>query len=177
MKVITISGHAQNGKDISAVLISDALKADNNRVLITHYADLLKYICRTYLGWNGIKDESGRTLLQSVGTDIVRKKNPDYWVDFTAFILESFYDLWDYVIIPDTRFPNEITVLKDKGFDVAHLKIVRPGFENKLTSEQKEHSSETALDNMIPDYCIKNDGTLKDLSKKLKTWVKESLYE
>ena len=46
MKVITISGKAQNGKDTTAGLLKAALEADGYKVLITHYADLLKYICK-----------------------------------------------------------------------------------------------------------------------------------
>ena len=40
MKVITISGKAQNGKDTTAGLLKAALEADGYKVLITHYADL-----------------------------------------------------------------------------------------------------------------------------------------
>ena len=50
--------------------------------LIVHYADLLKYMCKTFFGWNGEKDEFGRSLLQRVGTDCIRNVEPDYWVDF-----------------------------------------------------------------------------------------------
>lgn len=51
MKVITISGKAQNGKDTTAGLLKAALEADGYKVLITHYADLLKYICKQFFGW------------------------------------------------------------------------------------------------------------------------------
>lgn len=50
MKVITISGKAQNGKDTTAGLLKAALEADGYKVLITHYADLLKYICKQFFG-------------------------------------------------------------------------------------------------------------------------------
>ena len=49
MKVITISGKAQNGKDTTAGLLKAALEADGYKVLITHYADLLKYIASSSL--------------------------------------------------------------------------------------------------------------------------------
>ena len=48
MKVIAISGKAQNGKDTTAGLLKSALEADGYKVLITHYADLLKYICKQF---------------------------------------------------------------------------------------------------------------------------------
>ena len=58
MKVITISGKAQNGKDTTAGLLKAALEADGYKVLITHYADLLKYICKQFFGWDGQKDDA-----------------------------------------------------------------------------------------------------------------------
>lgn len=177
MKVITVSGHARHGKDTVANILQKQLQEDGNRVLITHYADLLKYICTTFFGWNGEKDETGRTLLQYVGTDVVRKKNPDYWVDFVADILNYFEDQWDYVVIPDTRFPNEFNRLKERGLDAVHLRIVRPDFASPLTKEQQEHPSETALDDVKPDFYIVNDSDLKTLKRKTITWIMEDLYE
>ena len=78
MKIITVSGKARHGKDFTANAIADILKGKGNKVLITHYADLLKFICRNMFGWNGKKDDEGRYLLQYVGTDIVRKQNPNF---------------------------------------------------------------------------------------------------
>ena len=163
MKVFAISGHAQNGKDTVAGMMASKLTEDGNKVLVAHYADLLKYICRTYFGWNGEKDERGRHILQYVGTDVVRQKAPDFWVDFIVSILTLFDSAWDYVIIPDSRFPNEIDKLKQEGFDVQYLRVVRPNFISPLTPEQQKHPSETALDDVTPDFTVVNDGTLTDL--------------
>ena len=176
MKVILISGKAQNGKDTVAGSLHKALIDDGKRVLVTHYADLLKYICRNYFGWDGNKDEQGRQMLQYVGTDVIRKQNPTLWVDFVAMMLKYFHENWDYVIIPDCRFPNEVTTMIDNGFDTIHLRVVRDNFESPLTKEQQNHPSETALDNVEPDFYIKNNGTLDELNKTITKWIKESLY-
>lgn len=48
MKVICISGKAQHGKDTSANLLKMMLEADGYKVLIAHYGDLVKYICKTF---------------------------------------------------------------------------------------------------------------------------------
>lgn len=158
MKIITISAKARGGKDFCANIIKEQLEREGNKVLIAHYADLLKYIMRTFFNWNGEKDEVGRTLLQRVGTDVIRKQNPNYWVDFIIGILKMFPSEWDYVIVPDTRFPNENDELKRKGFDVVTVRVVRPDFDNGLTEIQKQHESETALDNYNFDYKITNKG-------------------
>lgn len=163
MKVILISGKARHGKDTTATFLKDALEADGNSVLIAHYGDLVKYVCKTFFGWNGEKDEKGRTLLQKVGTDAIRAKRPDYWVSFLSDILSFFPNEWDYVLIPDCRFPNEVDHIKNAGFDTVYLRVVRDGFMSPLTPEQQAHPSETALDNVRADYYITNNGSLKDL--------------
>lgn len=141
------------------------------KVLIIHYADLLKFMCKQLFSWNGEKDERGRTLLQHVGTNIIRAKRPDYWVDYVASVLELFNDEWEYVLIPDCRFPNEINSMRDKGFDVTHVCIDRGDYDNGLTDEQKSHPSETALDNTKPDATILNVGNLVDLTKAVMDFI------
>lgn len=159
MKVLCISGKAQHGKDTTANYLYNELKDEGYKVMITHNADLLKFICKNMFGWDGKKDETGRHLLQYVGTDIIRKQKPDYWVDFIISILELFPNEWDYVLIPDCRFPNEISRLKENGFDTIHIRVVRPNFDNGLTEEAKNHISETALDDVAYDYCLENCGS------------------
>lgn len=176
MKVYAISGHAQNGKDTVAGIMAKKFTEHGDKVLVAHYADLLKYICRTYFGWNGEKDEYGRHILQYVGTDVVRQKAPDFWVDFVIAILTLFDGNWDYVLIPDSRFPNEIDKLRRDGFDVQHLRVVRPNFISPLTPEQQKHPSETALDNVTPDFTVVNDGALEDLDELITNYMKEYVY-
>jgi hypothetical protein len=168
MKVICISAKAQHGKDTSATILKELYEANGARVLITHYADLLKYICKTFFGWNGEKDNLGRTLLQKVGTNIVCAKQPDFWVDFIINILKLFDDYWDIIIIPDCRYINEIEKMRS-NFDTAVIRVVRPNFDNGLSDVQKQHPSETALDNFEFDTVIYNNGSLDEL--------KQTLYE
>ena len=167
MKVVCISGKAQHGKDTTAVMMKTALESMGHTVLIAHYGDLVKYVCRTFFGWNGEKDAYGRSLLQKVGTDIVREQRPNYWVDFVKDMLSMFPNEWDFVLIPDSRFPNEIDGLKQAWFNVIHLKVRQENFESPLTTEQQNHPSETALDHVVPDFLIVNDGTLEDLYNKV----------
>lgn len=156
-KVICVSGKAQHGKDTYARILREALEKRGKKVLVAHYADLVKYVCTTFFNWDGNKDESGRTLLQKVGTDVVRAQQPDYWVNFIRDMLLFFDGTWDFVIIPDTRFPNEIAVMSST-FPTYHCRVVRYGFESNLTDEQKNHPSETSLDNYPYDILIPNEG-------------------
>ena len=170
MKIITISAKAQHGKDYTANMLRELLEDQGYSVLVTHYADLLKYICKQFFGWDGQKNEEGRTLLQKVGTEGVRAIKPNYWVDFIIDILTFFPNEWDYVIIPDTRFPNEIEMMKEE-FDCVSVHISRPNFENNLTEEQRKHPSETALDGYKFNYEITNDGTSEGMKNQINNLI------
>jgi len=176
LKVICVSGKAQHGKDTVASIMKEQLEMRGNSVLICHYADLVKYICTKFFDWNGNKDEYGRTLLQYVGTDVIRTKEPDYWVDFIIEVLKFFPDTWDYVIIPDTRFPNECQRMKAEFHSVS-VRVDRPGFESNLTEEQKKHPSETSLDSYKFDAYIHNKGTIKTLEHEVIKFLEEKCYE
>lgn len=160
---ICISGKAQNGKDTSAEIFKNELIIRGHSVLVIHQADLLKYICKAFFNWNGEKDEAGRTLLQQVGTNVIRKVEPDFWVEFIAKVTGFFKDTWDYIIVPDTRFPNELEKLKANDANIFHVRVIREGFKSPLTEEQQQHPSETALDGIESDFTLINDKGIDDL--------------
>lgn len=175
LKIYTISGKAQHGKDTFANILYEELTNKGHRVLLTHYADLLKFICKSLFNWDGQKDEKGRHILQYVGTDVVRKERPDYWVEFVIDMIDLFGENWDYVIIPDTRFPNEIDRLKGHYDKVEHIRVVRPNFTSTLTEEQLKHPSETALDDVLPDLTIFNSDTVQELRELVKTYIEDGV--
>jgi hypothetical protein len=178
MKVLNISAKAQHGKDTAAEIIKEYLELNNKRVLIIHYADLLKFICKSFFGWDGNKDVKGRTLLQYVGTDVVFNKNKaySYWVDWVVGVLKMFNNEWDCVIIPDCRYPIEVETVGN-AFESYLLRVERPNFDNNLTPEQKNHSSETAMDNYSFEHIIYNDADLDSFKEKLIDFVNNSLLK
>ena len=174
MKICCISAKAQHGKDTAAKLIKENLEKKGQRVLITHYADLLKFICVKYFGWNEVKDEAGRTLLQYLGTDVVGAQNPAYWAEFIAGLLKMLPNTWDYVLIPDCRYPIEVSTMKDQ-FETVVLRVERPNFDNGLTEVQKQHASEVKMDDYKFDALIYNDGILEEFSEKVDWFVNNFL--
>lgn len=167
MKIINISGKAQHGKDTTALILKEKLESKNKKVIITHYADLLKYEAKQFFNWDGNKDEKGRQILQYMGTDVIRKINPGYWVNFIKEFMSMFENEWDYVIIPDCRFPNEIEAWGiDNWFNIA-VRIIRDNFISNLTPEQLNHPSETALDDYEFDYYIFNSDDINYLNKEV----------
>lgn len=171
MIIVTISGKAESGKDTSALMLKEKLERDDKKCLIVHYADLLKFYAKQYFGWSGNKDNEGRTLLQKLGTDIVRARQPDFWVNAVANFIEVFESDYDYFFIPDTRFKGEIYHLLDRNFRVITLKVNRPNHQNNLTPEQRLHPSETSLDDFVFDYEIMNLEGLNNLEREVDIFV------
>ena len=140
-----ISGKAESGKNFVAEVIKHKLEDDGNRVLVVAFGDYVKFLCSTYFGWNGKKDEAGRTLLQHIGTGVFRQYDEDYFANRVVELIRAV-DIWDYVIIPDLRFENEMHIIRS-NFDAAAIRVERTGFNSSLTEEQKSNQSEIELDN------------------------------
>lgn len=174
MKVCCISAKARHGKDTAAEILKDHLERRGQRVLIIHFADLLKYICKQFFGWDGVKDESGRTLLQYIGTDVVGAKNPAYWAEFVVSFLKMFESEWDYVLIPDCRYPIEVATV-ERAFDTTVLRVERPNFDNGLTITQKNHPSEVDMDNYRFDLILYNDKGLDEFVDKVCSFADDYL--
>ena len=174
MKVILISGKAEAGKD-STFDILNALIPDEFKKIRMAYGDYVKDTAEKLWGWNGKKDEKGRALLQWWGTDYVRARYPDFWVETVVRLARVIKDEVNYLVITDVRFPNEITAWNKNEFDVLTVRVERPGHENALTEEQRNHISETALDNWPFDITLKAK-TLTELSREIKRELIPVLY-
>ena len=174
-QVFTISGQAQHGKDTVANLLSNKL---NGKSLILHNADYLKYIASQYMGWDGNKDEAGRNLLQWLGTERVRIElnKPLYWIEKSCDAIEIVQDKYDYFLISDTRFINEVRYPQARfPHMVTSIIVKRLGFENCLTPEQRKHASETSLNNFVFDYEIVTENGLDKLEAEVDKFI--NLYK
>ena len=172
MKVIAISGKAESGKDTIAEGIKRLLEENNYKVMIIHFADVLKFACRQYFDWDGQKDDYGRSLLRQVGTEMREKNNPNMWVSITEELIRGIGREFDWVIVPDVRFKKEIDMLT-REFNCISVRVLRQDVDscgmisvhkNRLTDEQRAHKSECDLDNykffnyrIVNNYYINND--------------------
>ena len=174
MKVVLISGKAEAGKD-STFDILNTLIPDEFKKIRMAYGDYVKDTAEKLWGWNGKKDEKGRALLQWCGTEYVRARYPDFWVETVVRLARVIKDEVNYLVITDVRFPNEITAWSKNEFDVLTVRVERPGHENALTEEQRNHISETALDNWPFDVTLKAK-TLTELSREIKRELIPVIY-
>ena len=157
-KIILFSGKARAGKDLGAQFLAAGLKKQDKRVIILHYADVLKFVATKWYGYDGDKSKPEmRSLLQHIGTEVFRVNNPGCWVRIVKELVLGMGDSVDYVLIPDCRFEDEATWPAQAGLESVILRIERPGFDNGLSKEQKEHPSETSLDSYPMDLYIKNN--------------------
>lgn len=173
LQIILISGKAQNGKSETAKILKRKLELKNKKVLITAFGNLVKFSCNKFFGTTYEKTKENRSTWQRVGTDIVRKQNENFWVDLViSFILLFEKEAkWDYVIIDDCRFTNELE--RFSGFDTINLRINRLNFQSPLTSEQQNHISETKLDNYEHfDYIINAESGLDNLEREVDMFLK-----
>lgn len=137
-----------------------------------------------------------RLLLQHIGTELFRNQIIDgIWVNALMSEYKPKEELvgttpeniqWGEVypnwIITDTRFPNELQAVKDKGG--INIRINRPKerelilrnatsiIDTRKTLEP-EHKSETMLDNATFDYVILNNGTIEDLVNECRNIIKD----
>lgn len=168
MKTILISGKAGHGKDTVAQIMKEELERQGEKVLIIKFGDPVKWFAREYYNWNGEKDEKGRSLLQYIGTEMMRTYNKYYWGVIVSEFVAANED-FTVALIPDWRFISEEYCIHDDVENYYTLRVERPGFINpSMTNEQLNHVSETELDNYSFDYTIWNDGTIDDLREKVK---------
>lgn len=121
----------------------------------------------------GFQVEKDRKLLQWLGTEYARAKDPDVFVKEMMRRLDDVDKLKQdgyspNILVSDLRFPNEFQALRSRGFFL--IKV-----ERQCESQPGEsHSSETLLDSLPEeewDAVVQNNGTLEEYYEKLdKLW-------
>ena len=177
---ILISGKSGSGKDMLAQFMKEELEKHGKRTLIIHYADAVKWVLRDYFNWDGKKDVVGRTLLQRIGTDVVRARHPNFWTGIVVGLIQAFepYSDFDVAIVPDARFPNEVDISLQSLSNCVSVRIERtsngkPWINPTLTEDQRNHPSETSLDCYAFDYVVHNDEGLDILRESAEAILKD----
>jgi phosphomevalonate kinase len=165
MKVILISGKAGSGKDEVAKL----LKMYLGNTVITKLAKYIKLFAAEMTDWDGKEDDKPRTFLQEMG-DNLRLLDKNFLTKRMVEDLKLYEKFYDYVIISDVRLVNEIEYIKANYLNVVTIRVNAKESTRKLTEKEKEHITETELDNYNNfDYVIENDfkDDLKDEVKEI----------
>lgn len=101
--------------------------------------------------------------LQWFGTDVVRAKNPDAWVDMAMEFAKT-----DVVsVFDDVRFPNEADAIRSRGGVIIRL-IGDPAGIRAASTRDKNHESETAMDDYPCDLELYTPGfTVEETHKQI----------
>jgi len=115
MIVIGLSGKARSGKGSVVQLAQILMQHGDTEVEVRQvsFATALKEMARER-GWDGHKDDKGRTLLQDLGMQM-RKVDSNFWVkaaERKVIHIGLTSPETKIVFIPDTRFINEAEAIK-----------------------------------------------------------------
>src|SRR6185312_3477381 len=179
-ELIGISGHAASGKDFLAKNYFKQLGYYNFSLAWHLKVDTIGKKEATREEVFITKPPKIRSLLQHKGTEDWRfKYGEDVWLDIMNEWLNLMSDEWGITkfICPDVRFLNEVNYIHK--IDGKVFRIIAPKREkaSKLSTEQKKHSSETALDHYDGfDGIIYNDPEYNEtVEKQILTLLGEDL--
>lgn len=145
--IIALGGKARHGKNTTAQIIRDTLEEDEIEVLFESFAKGVKEEALA-AGWNGLKDEAGRALLNEIGQNR-RSRDPLYWVRQCFSRIESQNDPSRVWVIVDCRYTNEADFVRQHGGLLWRVRRISPDgsdYDNGLGEAQKNHASEVDLD-------------------------------
>lgn len=160
--IIGIAGRALTGKDTIASLIITAIGGYRYS-----FADPIRAMLKPLgidmddLYWQAHKEAtipslgvSPRRMMQTLGTDWGRCMiNANLWTELAA---RRLFQNGTGMVIPDVRFENEATWVREQGGLIIH--VTRPA-----ANAVENHVSEDGINVLPEDMQVVNDGTLDDL--------------
>lgn len=171
MILIGLSGKMQTGKDTVADYLVDKYK-----FVKLSWADKLKSIAMdlwglTYDECYVNKTERSRMIMQKLGTEVIRSIEENTWVNY--LMREIRKKGYSRVVIPDTRFPNEVEAIKKVGGKIWRVER----YDTKPTGDVN-HPSEIALDDYKHfDLTIANNFDIQHLHQLIDLAIQDSFPE
>lgn len=150
--IIGLIGYAGAGKDTAAEALIE--RGFERRA----FADPLKAVARD-IGWDGVKNDYGRRLLQNLGASCRHHLGAWVWIEAALHDSEG-KDL----VITDVRYRNEAEFILASGGML--IRITRPG-----VGPANDHPSESELESWPVDAILINDASPAELHQRLLTEV------
>lgn len=160
--IFVISGKARSGKNKISTIISNYYT--NKKTIAISFGHYIKDYAMRVSDWDGSENTKPRDLLQKLGIELIKNKvNNKLFINRILEDIEIFSYFYDIIIINDARLVDEMEILKSKYPNSISIRVIRNNYDNKLTSEQKQHITEINLDNYNNfDYTIENDDKLEE---------------
>ena len=174
-KIFIMAGKSRHGKDTTADIIREYYEKRGLKTINLANSYYLKDYAKRISNWDGSDETKPRELLQQLGTDLIRNNiDEHFFINRVIEDIEVLSYFFDIITISDVRMPYEIDLPKEHFDNVLAIHVNRPNFDNGLTEAQKQHRTETALDDYQNyDILLENDGTIDDLKKKIEHLLEE----
>lgn len=136
-KIIIISGKARSGKSITGSMIEKHCAKRHLKSITLSYASYIKEYVKKITSWDGSDDTKPRSLLQSMGLDLLRGKiNDDFLVNRMVEDIMVYSYFYDVIIINDARLKSELKVLEKTFKNVLTIRITNQNYYNHLNQFQ-----------------------------------------
>lgn len=166
-KIILIAGKAESGKSSLANNLKKIYSSYNKKVILSSYSKYLKYYIEEILEEKIDEANKPRSMLQELSSKLIKTElgMPNFFIERQIQDINLYSYFADIIIISDVRFPDEITIIKEKFENVISINLVRKDYISSLTEEEIKDITEIALDNYNDyDFVCEN---IKDVSLEL----------
>lgn len=164
MKVFLLSGKASSGKDLLGKYIKEEFDSKKENACILRLTAPLYEYAKNYFSWDGNLEEKPREFFQEMGIEIIKNKlgKKYFLVNRLCEDIDILKNFFDVFIITDGRLIEEFLELKRRIPDIKIIHIIRENYDNHLSEKEKNHITETDLDNYkYYDYTIYNTSKKK----------------
>ena len=159
MKIYVIGGKARVGKSTFGECLKEELKDYGYKPCVMHITEPLYAFAKNYFEWDGNENTKPREFLQKMGIEIIQQKlgKKDFLLNRLYEDIEILSEFFDAFIITDARLIREFESIKDKYEEVVTIKLERKNYQDQMTDEERQHVTETELDQYEDfDYIIEN---------------------
>ena len=159
MKIFVIGGKAKTGKNTFGEYLREQLKDYGYKPCVMHITEPLYAFAKNYFEWDGNENTKPREFLQKMGIEIIQQKlgKKDFLLNRLYEDIEILSEFFDAFIITYARLIHEFESIKEKYEEVVTIKLERKNYEDQMTDEERQHVTETELDQYEDfDYIIEN---------------------
>ena len=145
--IFIVSGKASSGKDTTCNFINNYVELKKMKCINLQFSSYIKMYAKEIFNWDGSEESKPRTLLQELGTDIIRNKiDEKFFINRIIEDIKVYSYYFDFITISDARFKEELDSIYNEFDNVYKLRIDGPLFENNLNEKEKNHITEVSLD-------------------------------
>lgn len=167
--IYIISGKAKAGKDTTAGFIKEFYSNKGLKTINLQFSSYIKMYAKEISSWDGTENNKPRTLLQELGENIRKDIDKYFFINRIIDDIRVYSNYYNIITISDARLPEELNKIHERYPNSIKISIIRPNYNPYNSLEEKNHPTETALDDYYDyDYIINNNGTLNDLKKEVK---------